>query len=97
MLEQAFNQKNEFVPTRIYSDVNRLAPPQPRGYIENLLQNLAYHPKLAKDAGGQEDPETWEFQIHSIDYPSYLLPENHTILDHPERSEEHTSELQSQR
>lgn len=40
-LKTAFNHQEQYVPTRIYSDVSRIAPAQTRKSIESLLHSLA--------------------------------------------------------
>ena len=67
-LQAAFERKDQFVPTRIYSDVARLAPAQLRGEIEDRLSGLGYSPTRS---GGN-----LTFNIHPIDYPSYLVPDD---------------------
>jgi penicillin-binding protein 1B len=71
-VEIAFESPAEFIPTRIYSNVTRIAPPQPRAYIEKKLRLLGYTPKVA----GQD----LSIVLHSPTYPDYLLPENHITL-----------------
>ena len=68
-LQKSFASENQFIPTRIYSDVSRIAPPQSRAQTENKLRALGYTPTLSDGA--------IIFQLHSIDYPTYLLPEGH--------------------
>ena len=75
-LKKAFLQQDQFVPTRIYSDVTRIAPPQLRTNIEERLQSLGYLSKNALPTG-----ERVTFNLHPLDYPSYLIPDNHTVID----------------
>ncbi len=69
-IEKAFAQKDEFTPTRIYSDVTYVAAPQTRGLITSRLNALGYNPKLAS-------PEELTIELHPIEYPSYLIPDDH--------------------
>lgn len=78
-LKTAFNHQEQYVPTRIYSDVSRIAPAQTRKSIESLLHSLAY-----TDIGGSRNAAKTtvntteiQFTLHPIDYPAYLIPENH--------------------
>src|SRR3954471_12252661 len=41
-LDQAFEHSEEFIPTRVYSDVTRIAAPQPKTYVEGRLKALGY-------------------------------------------------------
>jgi penicillin-binding protein 1B len=75
-LDHAFNQQEEFIPTRIYSDVARLAPPQLKRRVEDRLKVLNY-------AFQQPSPDTLSFALHSVDYPEYLVPDNHPVLNAP--------------
>jgi len=75
-LQTAFHQQNEFIPTRIYSDVTRIALPHPKSLVQERLKVLGYAPQFV----GSE----LRFQLHALDYPSYLIPENHPQLDAPE-------------
>jgi penicillin-binding protein 1B len=72
-LKQAFNHENQFVPTRIYSDVTRISPPQPLSYVKERLKGLGYPYRL--HAG------ILSFNLRSVDYPTYLIPEGHPVLD----------------
>lgn len=72
-LKTAFSRQEQFVPTRIYSDVTRIAPPQPRGEIEEKLRSLAY--SLNRDG------ESVSFTLHPLEYPIYLLPDNHPTIE----------------
>ena len=68
-VEVAFETSIEFIPTRIYSNVERIAPPQARGTVEHKLHALGYTVKaLGSDLS---------FVLHSPQYPDYLIPENH--------------------
>ena len=71
-VEVAFEAQNEFIPTRIYSGVERIAPPQARAAIEHKLHALGYTVK----AEGAD----LSFTLHSPQYPDYLVPENHPTL-----------------
>ncbi len=72
-LDAAFSQQKEFVPTRFYSDVTRIFPPLPRIQVENRLKGLGYQ--------FDRTPESIHFALHQIDYPTYLIPDHHPILD----------------
>jgi penicillin-binding protein 1B len=74
-LKHAFIQQEQFIPTRIYSDVTRLLPAQLRGHVEDRLQSLGYLNK------GSPGGEKIAFTLHPPDYPTYLIPENHPTLD----------------
>lgn len=85
-LKTAFNRQDQFVPTRIYSDVTRIASPETRSYVEEKLKNLAY----VTNKGGSDGNEI-HFRLHLADYPTYLIPENHAQLS--PTSEIDTSEV----
>ncbi len=78
-LKTAFNRQVQFVPTRIYSDVTRIASPETRAYVEEKLKNLAYVTS--------SDENAIRFRLHSADYPTYLIPENHPQLSATSGSE----------
>ena len=71
-VQMAFDSPAEFIPTRIYSNVARVAPPQARGMLESKLKALGYHPTLSGNSVS--------FTLHSPQYPDYLVPENHPSL-----------------
>lgn len=75
-VKKAFLHQDQFVPTRIFSDITRLAAPQPRAQVVERLRSLGY---LSKSA--QPTDERVTFTLHAIDYPSYLVPANHPVLD----------------
>jgi penicillin-binding protein 1B len=68
-VEAAFESPAEFIPTRIYSNVTRIAPGQARQPIENKLRSLGYRPQVNGD--------DLSFTLHSPNYPQHLIPENH--------------------
>jgi penicillin-binding protein 1B len=72
-LTNAFSQQDQFIPTRIYSDVTRIAPSQARGQIEYRLKNLGY----------TYSPSNAElrFQLHPLEYPTYLVPDHFAQLE----------------
>ncbi|HUP56329.1 MAG TPA: transglycosylase domain-containing protein, partial [Bdellovibrionota bacterium] len=72
-LEDAFANPDEFVPTRVYSDLTRIIPPQPRSYIESRLKALGYQMKAAEGE--------LHFTLRPIDYPQFLVPNDHPTLD----------------
>jgi len=70
-LEAAFNNENAFVPTRLYSDVSKIAPPMSKAKFLKRLKILGY-------SGVPTDGATVSIVIHPLDYPAdILLPENH--------------------
>ncbi|MBL7715049.1 MAG: transglycosylase domain-containing protein [Bdellovibrionales bacterium] len=71
-LTESFFEKDQFVPTRVYSDVARIAPPQSRGSIQARLQALGYSQIQATD-------DQLSFSLHPVDYPAVLLPENFVV------------------
>lgn len=73
-LTNAFAKREQFVPTRIYSDVSRILPPQTRTQIESRLAGLGYAPSRAGTDG-------LRFTLHAQDYPPYLIPDGHPQLD----------------
>lgn len=77
-LTQAFSQKEEFTPTQIYSNITRIYPGQTRAYIESRLKSLAY----------TATPHEFnlEFVLHPVDYPPYLIPDQHPLLHSPAAS-----------
>ncbi len=68
-VQTAFETQKEYVPTRIYSSATKIAPPQPKVYIEKKLRGLGYTP--------QQQGATLTFILHSPHYPAYLLPADH--------------------
>lgn len=70
-LELAFSQQEEFNPTRIYSDVTRIAAPLQRRAIEEKLRGLSY--PLASQEGGK----VLSFRLRTPTYPKDLLPSEH--------------------
>ncbi|NDG83411.1 MAG: hypothetical protein EBX52_00045 [Proteobacteria bacterium] len=71
-VDLAFESPTEFIPTRIYSSVFRIAPPLARGTILEKLHALGY----SLQAPGDEVT----FTLHSPQYPDYLLPPDHPTL-----------------
>ena len=72
-VEQAFTKQEQFVPTRIYSDVTRILPPQKRHKVESRLRSLGYPFR-------QEAEKTF-FKLRQPEYPRYLIPDNHPVSD----------------
>ncbi|MBC7387479.1 MAG: transglycosylase domain-containing protein [Cryobacterium sp.] len=67
-LETAFSHENEFVPTRLFSDVERIVPPMSRAKLLKRLKALGYSPTTP-------DSETLKITLHPFDYPvDVLLP-----------------------
>ncbi len=71
-VESAFETPTEFIPTRIYSNVTRIAAPLARGTVEQKLKALGYNPKATEN--------DLSFTLHSPEYPDYLLPQDHPTL-----------------
>lgn len=72
-LEAAFNHENAFVPTRLFSDVSRIAPPMSKAKLLKRLKILGY-------TITQPDAATLSITLHPFDYPvDILLPENHPM------------------
>ncbi len=71
-VESAFETPTEFIPTRIYSNVTRIAAPIARGSVEQKLKALGYNPKANEN--------DLSFTLHSPEYPDYLLPQDHPTL-----------------
>ena len=78
-LDHAFHQQEQFIPTRIYSDVARIAPPQLKRRVEDRLKILSYAPEVTRDPSG----DTISFTLHQADYPQYLVPDGHPVLTAP--------------
>ena len=71
-LEVSFDRQDQFIPTRIYSDAARLSAPQPRAAVEERLTRLGYSPT--------HQDTSLVLKFHSLNYPTYLLPEDHATL-----------------
>lgn len=76
-LREAFDRQDQFIPTRIYSDVTRIASPQTRGWIEEKLKNLGYSRDVTSEAGQNQI----RFTLHPMDYPIYLIPDSHPTVE----------------
>ncbi len=68
-LETSFQTQQEWVPTRLYSDVTRVAAGMPRFLLEERLRTLGYS-QVASDA-------EIRFTLHPIRYPDSLIPSDH--------------------
>ncbi len=69
-LETAFDQENAFLPTRLFSDVQRIAPPMGKAKLQQRLKTLGYSPTPFE--GGLQ------ITFHALDYPAEtLLPAEH--------------------
>ena len=68
-LTREFLEPEEFVPTRIYSDVTRIAPPLARSRIQERLRQMHY--KYAAEN------QKISFKLRPGEYPEYLIPEQH--------------------
>lgn len=75
-LDQSFLTRQDFVPTRLYSDVTRVAPGMPRSWADSRLKALGYAVAVAEGPGGTE----LTFQLHPVRYPENLIPEQHPTL-----------------
>ncbi|MFN7684812.1 MAG: transglycosylase domain-containing protein, partial [Oligoflexia bacterium] len=91
-LEQTFLLKQEFIPTRIYSDVSKIAPGLPRSLVEQRLKALGY--SLPSSSGA---PETLRFTLHPVRYPENLIPEDHPTLEAASQSKTIILEFESSR
>lgn len=74
-LKQAFDRQEQFIPTRIYSDVTRIAPPDTRATILERLKALAY--AWTASSSPESGAEKVSFTLHPVDYPAHLIPEGH--------------------
>lgn len=72
-VESRFLQSDEFIPTRIYSDVVRIAAPMPKGLALTRLKGLQY--------AFREQDNSVLFTLRNIDYPHFLLPDRHPTLE----------------
>ncbi len=72
-LEESFLARQDFIPTRIFSDVTRIATGAPRNWVEQRLKTLGY---TATSSG-----EKLTFTLHPVRYPESLLPEEHPTLE----------------
>jgi hypothetical protein len=68
-LKKLFLEPQHFVPTRIYSDVFRIAPSVKKSQILGQLQRRHYSWK--------EESQKIIFVLRSLDYPPTLLPDQH--------------------
>jgi penicillin-binding protein 1B len=67
-LEAAFSHENEFVPTRLYSDVQRITPPMGKTKLLKRLRLLGYAPTAT-------NKNTVQITLHPPEYPvDALLP-----------------------
>jgi penicillin-binding protein 1B len=71
-VETAFESPREFIPTRIYSNVTKIAPPVARGRVEEKFRALGYQASVAGN--------TVAITLHSPQYPDHLLPPDHPTL-----------------
>ena len=77
-LQSAFTSQEEFVPTRIYSDVTRIVSSDPRSKIEARLSALGY----TLDKTGEKSE--LRFRLHPVDFPTYLIPDVQANLQPPQ-------------
>ncbi len=80
-LKTAFTSTEQYsqnFPTRIYSDLTRITAPQSRTFIEERLKALGYHATKASE-------DRLVFNLHPIDYPSYLVPDGHPTFEAVEK------------
>ena len=69
-LESAFNHENEFIPTRLFSDVQRVDPPIGKAKLQKRLKALGYTTTPLEG-------ESFQITLHPLDYPfDALLPAN---------------------
>ncbi|MBU6375053.1 MAG: hypothetical protein KGQ59_03585, partial [Bdellovibrionales bacterium] len=68
-LESAFQRQQQWIPTRLYSDVTRIGPGSPRATVEDRLKALAY--------SFQSQGREVKFTLHPIRYPDSLIPSDH--------------------
>lgn len=73
-VEETFGQQHQFIPTRIYSDVSHIAAPMPFLEVESRLKSLGYK------AQPQQESDAITLTLRTIDYPQYLIPDNHPTL-----------------
>lgn len=73
-LETAFLNQEHFLPTRIYSDIIRIASPMTKSAVLTRLKNLQYTYKES------ETEPTLSFTLREIRYPLYLIPTDHPTL-----------------
>jgi penicillin-binding protein 1B len=76
-LETSFQQQQQWIPTRLYSDVTRIAPGMPRSDAEVRLRALGYSHR----SHGSEI----ELTLHPIRYPESLIPTDHPTWSLAER------------
>ena len=68
-LESSFQKQQQWIPTRLYSDVTRVGPGIPRVNLEERLKALGYSYQFQ----GHE----LRFTLHPIRYPDSLIPSDH--------------------
>ncbi len=68
-LDQAFNQPDEYVPTKIYADLVKISAAMPRRLVEKRLTSLHY--------SFEGKGTSLSFTLHDGDYPLSLLPTQH--------------------
>ncbi len=71
-VDTAFETPLEFIPTRIYSSVTRIAPPMARGTIERKIRALGYSVRVSANE--------LSIILHSTRYPDFLIPDQHPTL-----------------
>lgn len=69
-LDKAFNSLSQFGPTKIYSDVSRVNPPQRRSDLEEKFKALGYQVEKVNEVKIQ-------FVLNPIDYPPDLIGPEH--------------------
>lgn len=65
-LEAAFNHENEFIPTRLFSDVQRIAPPISKAKLLKRLKALGYSSQPLEG-------DRLQITLHPFDYPADVL------------------------
>ena len=73
ILEKKFLSQEEFIPTRIYSDIIPISLGQSRNYIEIRLKRLGYSTHSSE--------QSVTFTLHPINYPSTLIPSDRSRLE----------------
>jgi penicillin-binding protein 1B len=76
-LEAAFNHENEFIPTRLFSDIQRISAPYGKTRLLKRLKALGYATTPIAGDG-------IEITLHPLDYPAEaLLPPEHVTFTLP--------------
>jgi penicillin-binding protein 1B len=84
-LLQNFDQQQQHLPMRIFSDVTRIAPPQSREYVESRLKALGYSVEKLDEGALKFRLRSTSLEDGKPLYPPYLLPEAHPTLEAGEK------------